>query len=158
MNNLKTVDGTTADDPSFVAGKPRRQTGLYIAQQEVERCRAQIEHLQGKLEAQIELTAKFEALVATTVREKDDYIAERAQAHLKELEEEKKQHGYTKSNKDSYYRQNQDLEKELNGMHEILDLLPFAPPRKYKDRNDYDQERSLTVRFSTMVAIQASNK
>ena len=135
-----------------------RMTGLQIALQDVQRGLEKIAELEGKLKAAQELTAKLEALVATTVREKDDYIAERAQAHLKELEEEKKQHGYTKSNKDSYYRQNQDLEKELNGMHEILDLLPFAPPRKYKDRNDYDQERSLTVRFSTMVAIQAGNK
>lgn len=150
-------------------GRQPRQTETQILRQELAEAQEVATGWHNHLIAAKQEVELLKAEHARQLADKDDYIAERAQAHLKEiaeraqaslkeLEEEKKQHGWTKINKDSYYRQNQDLEKELNGMHEILDLLPFAPPRKYKDRNDCDQERSLTVRFSTMVAIQAGNK
>lgn len=141
------------DMPTDVGTIRVRRTGLYLANEKIDLQAQEIHRLQEQLEEQRSKTEHFERQLANQKQEHEEYVAERAQAHLKELEEEKKQHGYTKSNKDSYYRQFQDSDKELNGMHEILDMLPNTPARKYKDDNNYDQSRSLLVRFSTMMAV-----
>lgn len=166
MSQLKVLNAAEFDGTAdaIPAGKPKRRTQLLIALEAnaslVERIKELGLHIQGLNEQHRDLIEQKQAELDYKLTDLDAKIADLIEAQAEELRgvngklaEEVKQHGYTKSNKDSYYRQNQDLTKELDGMHEILDMLPNVPAHKYKDKNDYDQERSLTVRFSTMMAI-----
>ena len=132
-----------------------RRTGLYLANEKIDLLSQEVHRLQEQLEEQRARTEQRALQLANQQQEHEQYIAERAEAHMAELAEEKKQHGYTKSNKDSYYRQLEDANKELNGMHDVLNMLPNVPARKYKDDNNYDQDRGLAVRFSTMLGINS---
>lgn len=155
------MTGTLSPDvneQTFPATRKPRQTGLQIALQDVQRQLAKVAELEGKLQAQVELTAKFEVLLAEQKQEHLDYTAERAEAHMTELTKVTKDLGYATSSRDSWSRQHTELQNEMNALHDVLDLLGNCPPKVYKDGNNYDQHRSLLTRFAIWQAASLAQK
>lgn len=68
------------------------------------------------------------------------------QKEIAQLEDElqHKQYG-----EDNYHKQLNSAQEELNNIHQVLDNVPFAPPRKEKESND---EYSCVQRLSMWVA------
>ena len=70
-----------------------------------------------------------------------------AEKKIIELENEKKS---AESMRDYYDRQLTETRKDLEQVNEILDKVPFAPPRK-KEENEYSSEYTATQRISMWV-------
>ena len=71
-----------------------------------------------------------------------------AEKKIIELEKEKKS---AESMRDYYDKQLTETRKDLEQVNEILDKVPFAPPRK-KEENGYSSEYTVTQRISMWVS------
>ena len=71
-----------------------------------------------------------------------------AEKKIIELEKEKKS---AESIRDYYDKQLTETRKDLEQVNEILDKVPFAPPRK-KEENEHSSEYTVTQRISIWVS------
>jgi hypothetical protein len=142
--------------PDVGTTKRVRQTGLQIALQDVQRGLTKIAQLNEQLETVSKRAQHFEEQIAVQQRQHDEYVAERAQAHLREVGSLKGQFEQVEQNSNRMMNLCNEVGTELQGLHMLLDMLPHCPART-KKTDDGDVNLSLSIRFAGWQAMLANN-